>query len=46
MPLADGLTPRRLIQSVWNQAKAFAAYSGDATYFVPRWLILRSVGVI
>ncbi|MSU23143.1 MAG: hypothetical protein EXS32_04885 [Opitutus sp.] len=30
----------------WRQVREFSALGGDATYFWPRWFVLRAVGVV
>lgn len=32
--------------NVWRQIKEFSAVGGNATYLLPRWIVLRAVGVL
>src|SRR5438309_234462 len=33
-------------ENVWRRIKEFSALGGDATYLVPRWIALRTVGIV
>ncbi len=38
--------PLRFLRAAWRPLEDFAGLSGDATYFWPRWLVLRAVGLV
>src|ERR1700677_2484107 len=42
----DSVPFQRVQGHIWRQMKDFAAVDTDATYFWPRWLVLRCVGIV
>jgi hypothetical protein len=40
------MSATRLLGGAWWRIKEFSALAADATYLVPRWIVLRAVGII
>lgn len=44
--VGTGVQPVGLRGLVWRPVKEFSGLGGEATYFWPRWMVLRAVGVV